>query len=289
MEAGNISLVFVRNQSRDRAKEGSGFGQSLFCWVPQEGLAASPGSRAVRWGSSSAGAGRHIWKQTFGLRLQPMCQVCCVSGKVCCEDHHPRDWGGESGKSQMTEKTCSGKVLCSLCACISFYLASQVHNCTGFPLIKVSFFVVVVIPRMRWRNFCLLKAFGKAVVSLPGLLAGITRRSSYLSKYTCWYLGPFEFPRLSEGFRKGPILPTLPQKVQIALFLLAAVGLPMHSLHKSGFRKFSIFLKYIINYFRNLNDTEMKNCPIEPKGNLAGEPPHLVFDILKNINILFSF
>lgn len=150
-------------------------------------------------------------------------------------------------------------------------------------------FFVIVIPRMRWRNFCLLKAFGKAVVSLPGLLAGITRRSSYLSKCTCWNLGPFEFPRLSEGFRKGLILPTLPQKVQIALFFLAAVGLPMHSLHKSGFRKFSIFLKYIINYFRNLNDTEMKNCPIEPKGNLAGEPPHLVFDILKNINILFSF
>lgn len=106
MEAGNISLVFVRNQSRGRAKEGSGFGRSLICWVPQESLAASLGSRAVGRGSSSAGAIRHIWKQTFGLWLHPMRQVWCVSGKVCCKDHHPWDWGGESGKSQKTEKTC---------------------------------------------------------------------------------------------------------------------------------------------------------------------------------------
>lgn len=94
----------VWNWSRSRAEEGSGFGQSLICSVPQESLAANAGSRAVWWGSSSAGASRHIWKQTFGLRLQPMCQVWCVSGKVCCKDHHPQDWGGESCKSQMAAK-----------------------------------------------------------------------------------------------------------------------------------------------------------------------------------------
>lgn len=105
-QAGNTSPMFVWNESRGRAKEGSGFGQSLICLVPRESLAAKLGSWAVWWGSSSAGAGRHIWKQTFGLRLQPMCQVWCVSGKVCGKDHHPQDCGGERGKSQMAEKTC---------------------------------------------------------------------------------------------------------------------------------------------------------------------------------------
>lgn len=81
-------------------------GSHFICWAPQESLAANVGLWAVGRGSSSAGAGRHIWKQTFGLRLEPMCQVWCVSGKACCKDHHPWDWGGESGKSQMTEKTC---------------------------------------------------------------------------------------------------------------------------------------------------------------------------------------
>lgn len=154
METGRILLVFVRNQSRGRAKKGSAFGQPLICWVTQESLAANLGSGAMGRESSSAGADRHIWKQTFGLRLQPMCQVWCVSGKVCCKDHHPWDWGRESGKSQMTKKTCSGKVLFSLYACISFYLASQVYSCICLPLLKISFTFVVVIPRMRWRNSC---------------------------------------------------------------------------------------------------------------------------------------
>lgn len=129
-QAGSTSPMFVWNESRGRAKEGSGFGQSLICSVPQESLAASPGSRAVWWGSSSAGASRHIWKQTFGLRLQPMCQVWCVSGKVCCKDHHPQDWGGESGESQM-----AGKNLISKSAFLFIFLqilftwspSSQVH------------------------------------------------------------------------------------------------------------------------------------------------------------------
>jgi len=81
VETGNISLVFARNQSRGRAEERSGFGQPLVWWVPRESVAANVGSRAVGRGSSSAGAGRHIWKQAFGWRLQPVGQVQCVSGK----------------------------------------------------------------------------------------------------------------------------------------------------------------------------------------------------------------
>lgn len=33
----------------------------------------------------------------------------------------------------------------------------------------------------------------------------------------------------------------------------------------------------------------MKNCPDELKGKLTEESSHLVFNILKNINILFTF
>lgn len=105
-EVGKECLSSVRNQSRGRAKEGSGFQQSLICWVPQENLAANLGLWAMEQGNSSTGGSRHIWKQTSGLRLQPVCQVWCVSGKACCEDHNPQDCGGESGKKQMTEKTC---------------------------------------------------------------------------------------------------------------------------------------------------------------------------------------
>lgn len=42
-------------------------------------------------------------------RLACGCSPCVrfsVCLEKCCEDHHPRDRGGESGKSQMTEKTC---------------------------------------------------------------------------------------------------------------------------------------------------------------------------------------
>lgn len=192
-------LSSVKNQNRGRAKEGSGFRQSLICWVPQESLAANLGSWAMGRGSSSAGASRHIWKQTSGLRLQPVCQVWCVSGKACCEDHHPRDCGGEK---QTTEKNLL-KETTFLFLCLHILLpappGSQLHSLSlhkGF----LFFVVIVIITRIRWRNFCLSKAVGKAVVSLPGLLVGVTRRFSYLSKCTCWNLGPFAFPCLLEAF-----------------------------------------------------------------------------------------
>lgn len=145
-QAESTSPMFVWNENRGRAKKGSGFGQSPFCLVPWESLSANPGSWAVWWGSSSAGASRHIWKQTFGLRLQPMCQVWCVSGKVRCKDHHPQDWGGEGGKSQMAGKHLlreSTFLFIFLQILFTWSPSSQVHLLSSHK----DFFFVDVIPR----------------------------------------------------------------------------------------------------------------------------------------------
>lgn len=109
MEAGNISPVFVRNQSRGRAKEGSGFGQSLICWVPQESLAASRGRGLWDGGAAPLGP-----SGTSGSRHLACGCIPCVRFGVCLEKCAARTITlgtgvGRVGRARRLKKLAKGK------------------------------------------------------------------------------------------------------------------------------------------------------------------------------------
>lgn len=124
-QAGNTSPVFVWNESRGKAKQGSGFGQSLVCLVPRESLAASPGSRAVRWGSISAGAAGTSGSRHLACGCSPCVRFGACLEKCAARTITPRTGEGRAGRARWLRKLAKGKYFSLYILANTFFLAPK--------------------------------------------------------------------------------------------------------------------------------------------------------------------
>lgn len=220
-------------------------------------LCNTPAAMAMGWGEGTSGSGAaachcnpvlvHMAKHAGGTAIP--------------------GWGRGGWDEPGLWKTCSGKVFFTLCAHISFYLASQVCSCVCFSLIRISFSDVPSVCVTGGR----ISAFRKAVVCL--LFSGWDRKAVEvfvkIALVETWVL--LLLPIFQKSFRKGLILSSLLHGKQLFFPKVSQVAYT-HSQQIEAAESDCIFLKYIINYFKNQNITEMKNRYSEPKGYLAGEP-----------------